>query len=85
MSSILFCTASPLAATVLGDLDAGCIGRDAGCCMLFTGFAADTQQTPQQHCHSSSKSNFFMVALCNRADHYIFILFLSSFFLFFLA
>ena len=25
----------------------------------------------------------FMVALCNRADHYIFILFLSSFFLFF--
>jgi len=31
----------------------------------------------------------FMVALCNRADHYIFILFLllpfSSFFLFFLA
>jgi len=26
---------------------------------------------------------FFMVALCNRADHYIFILFLSSFFFFF--
>jgi len=26
-------------------------------------------------------SNFIMVALCNRADHYIFILFLSSFFL----
>jgi len=26
--------------------------------------------------------NFIMVALCNRADHYIFILFLSSFFFF---
>jgi len=26
---------------------------------------------------------FIMVALCNRADHYIFILFLSSFFFFF--
>ena len=29
----------------------------------------------------SSFGCFFMVAICNRADHYIFILFLSSFFL----
>jgi len=28
------------------------------------------------------KTHLFMVALCNRADHYIFILFLSSFFFF---
>jgi len=27
----------------------------------------------------------FMVALCNRADHYIFVLFLSFFFLFFFS
>jgi len=30
-----------------------------------------------------SSCGFFMVVLCNRADHYIFILFLSSFFLLF--
>ena len=50
--------------------------------LLYLGQKADTKRKPK------TAFSIFMVALCNRADHYIFILFLSSFFfllLFFLA
>jgi len=48
MSSILFCTASPLAANDLGDLATCCIARDAGCCMLLA-FTADKQQQQNKY------------------------------------
>jgi len=55
-------------------------------CFQFTVVMITTALCPATiPCYSTDFKLVIMVALCNRADHYIFILFLSSFFFFFLA
>jgi len=62
-------------------------------CHCTPGYSVPTYTYTHIHTHTDSVYIFirsglwllfciFMVALCNRADHYIFILFLSSFFFF---